>query len=258
MKIRTENGIQIGQIPSWPVVGKGDYDRFDIGRIARQGWGSIVVYDIGPEAHTMAGERGQNLFLEVLQGAIGFSPGVTPISPARSGSIIQYPDGSTMLWNDGRKSARVLVIKQERGEFPIAHKQWRLKALPAEHDERPEPLRQHVLRSVWKHTDLTPGIGYERVWINGLVPKHRHEGVSPGESGSMAIVMILAGEGQCGLQRDGEEPRIYPVSPGMIFAIPPEMWHGFIGKGLEIISIQIPEIDEKYQFADDEFPYSYQ
>ncbi len=268
----TKVGQNLGLNGIWslPLIGGTmPYDYYLLHELVPNSPVQMRIHDIPAGVHhtdTLLDDMPEGAFIEVISGGVGcqwerhLESGQLP-NYIGTGCFAEIGDPPSLRISNGSNAkARFIAIEalgKPSSPWPIGIRS--ILNVPPEHDERPAEIRERVkLRSLWKHTTLPGGVGYERVWIDGQVPKHRHQATRPGEKGSFALVIVLAGEGQCGRQNEGETAEVFSIWPGMVIAIPANTWHGFVGKGLEIISIQVPEIDDKYQFADDEFPYTCQ
>lgn len=159
--------------------------------------------------------------------------------------------------NRSRRATARLVVTQQKGVSQLLSEPLVGRILEQPITRRPGQIK---LRSLWPYE----GIGYEWVEVRRLVVRHHHQAKEPGQIGSLAIVLVISGEGEFGIASDNGPGEVMPVSSGSVLLIPPGHWHGFKvrpGKRLLIVSLQIPEIEEKYTFAANlgipEFRYSF-
>ncbi|GEM_PF-4325314 len=246
------------QIPAKPFVESGKpYKVYDLHEgTCWEKLGTFSVVDIAPGFDYRVPNsfsQGSDYMFQILVGSA--------LKIVSDGNVVPHYGGRTygQLTDQGKvdivnperdyrngltKPARiVLMLSYHSWGNAVQTKLGLINSLP--YDPRPQGIK---LKSLWKHTELQRGAGYEYVLLDGIIPRHRH-------NRSSTIWLVRDGKGYVGQDIAGQRI-VEPISAGCYGYFPAGMWHGFYGDSLRFISAQILDIGEAdYEFSDEQFDY---
>ncbi len=253
------------QLPAKPGPNPGRIRCWNLTQLFGQNdWGSMRLFDLSPNSGLTIEEAYPGLLETIVGSATCAVAGLDYLIKERQAGPV--PNGQITIDNpSAHQPIRVLLVQQHQpSTAPIVPQFRDIADFPVS----PRPGR-FELRSLWEAAGLGRGessssdIGYESVIINELVRRHRHQGTADDEPGSLAVVLVIGGEGEYGIATDDGPGLVLPIGPGSVVCSAENEWHGFKpkpGQSLVIGSGQSTSIQHKYQFAADqdipEFSYT--